>query len=162
MREVEAELRARAESAGPDVVYLANIQSPGAADDLYHRRPQPCPLHRPRQCAAGLRLAGSRLRPPLRPGEQPLPRRTELTLVRSDELATELSLTESRGYALDREEREVGINCLALPLFLDPTTDPSGATGVTARARRMQVAGLDEAVPEIRSDASSPASSGAS
>ena len=71
--------------------------------------------------------------------------------MRSDELATELSLTRSRGYALDREESEVGINCVALPLFLGPTTDPSGAISVTARARRWPVAALEEAVPEIRS-----------
>jgi IclR family transcriptional regulator, acetate operon repressor len=138
---------------GPDVVYLAKIQSPGAGlqmtSTIGGRNPAHCTGLGKVLLAYALPDRDSVRRFVKENG--PLTRRTERTLVRSEELAAELSLTRSRGYALDREESEVGINCVALPLFLGPTTDPSGAISVTARARRMPVAALEEAVPEIRS-----------
>lgn len=138
---------------GPDVVYLAKIQSQGAGLQMTSTIGGRNPAH-----CTGL---GKVLLAYALPDDKavrrfveekgPLLRRTERTLVRGDELAAELGLTRERGYALDREESEVGINCVAFPLFFGPRSEPSGAISVTALARRMPVAALEHAVPAIRS-----------
>jgi IclR family transcriptional regulator, acetate operon repressor len=137
----------------PDVVYLAKIQSPGAglqmSSTIGGRNPAHCTGLGKVLLAYALPDRDSVRRFVKENG--PLGRRTERTLVGSDELAAELSITRSRGYALDREESELAINCVAFPLFLGPATEPSGAISVTALARRMPVAALEAAVPEIRS-----------
>ena len=46
----------------------------------------------------------------------PFPALTPATLWRRDELADEISLIRERGYAVDREEREHGIRCVAAPV----------------------------------------------
>jgi IclR family transcriptional regulator, acetate operon repressor len=138
---------------GPDVVYLAKILSPAAGLKITSTVGGRNPAH----CTG---LGKVLLAYTLPDGDAvrrfveengPLLRRTDQTLVHGDELAAELSLTRKRGYALDREESEVGINCVALPLYLGPGTEPSGAISVTALARRMPVAALEQAVPTIRS-----------
>jgi IclR family transcriptional regulator, acetate operon repressor len=43
------------------------------------------------------------------------------------------------GYALDREEHEMGINCLAIPLFLTSKVKPDGAMSITAVAQRLPI-----------------------
>ncbi|MHB1929721.1 MAG: IclR family transcriptional regulator [Acidimicrobiales bacterium] len=80
----------------------------------------------------------------------PLAARTPNTIVTFDDLAIELALTRERGYAIDREESEVGIACVAIPIFLGSNEVPAGAISVTALARRMSPADLEQAVPEIR------------
>lgn len=138
---------------GPDVVYLAKIQAPGVGLQITSAIGGRNPAH-----CTGL---GKILLAYALPDDKavrifvkendPLERRTDQTLVRDDELAAELSVIRMRGYALDREESEVGINCVAFPLFLGASTEPSGAISVTALARRTPVALLEDAVPEIRS-----------
>jgi DNA-binding IclR family transcriptional regulator len=80
----------------------------------------------------------------------PLARRTPNTLVDAQALAANLELVRRRGYALDAEESEEGVNCIAFPLFLDHPTRPAGAVSVAALAHRTALAQLEEAAAEVR------------
>jgi IclR family transcriptional regulator, acetate operon repressor len=80
----------------------------------------------------------------------PLVRRTERTRCDAATLAADFALIRERGYALDDEESEVGINCIAFPLFLDQPSRPTGSVSVAAISRRTPLAELHEAAPEIR------------
>ena len=66
----------------------------------------------------------------------PLERRTAATLVSAKGLAADLAKTRERGFAIDNEESEAGINCLAFPLFLTGRSTPDGAISITALAQR--------------------------
>jgi IclR family acetate operon transcriptional repressor len=81
----------------------------------------------------------------------PLARRTERTRCEAKELAAELELVRGRGYALDDEENEKGINCIAFPLFLDHPSHPTGAVSVSALVPRMGIAEIEDAAGEMRS-----------
>lgn len=81
----------------------------------------------------------------------PLARRTDNTLVATDELHEEFELIRRLGYALDREESEPGINCIAIPVYLASPHVPAGAVSVAAIAQRTPLRLLVEAADEIRS-----------
>ncbi|WP_406162538.1 IclR family transcriptional regulator [Streptomyces canus] len=83
-------------------------------------------------------------------GETPLERRTPRTLCTAAELHRELRATRERGYALDDQEHETGVNCLALPVYGTSPTVPSGAVSVSALAYRTPLRTLVDAVEEIR------------
>jgi DNA-binding IclR family transcriptional regulator len=80
----------------------------------------------------------------------PLAQRTPKTLVDTQALAANFELVRGRGYALDNEESEEGINCIAFPLFLDHPTRPTGAVSVAALAHRTALAQLEGAADEVR------------
>ena len=80
----------------------------------------------------------------------PLAARTPNTLVDAQALAANLELVRRRGYALDAEENEEGVNCIAFPLFLDHPTRPSGAVSVSALAHRTALAQLEHAAADVR------------
>ena len=69
-------------------------------------------------------------------------------------LSEELERIRDVGYALDREEHEEGINCLAIPLFLTSEVVPDGADehhgGGAATALSELEASVDEAREIIR------------
>lgn len=138
---------------GPDVVYLGKIQAPSAglriSSVIGGRNPAHC-------TGVGKVLLASSLRDEesvdaFVRAHGPLVRRTDNTIVEPSLLADELKLIRSRSYAVDKEESEPGINCVAVAVFLGPNADPSGAVSVTALARRMPLAALEEKVPEIQS-----------
>jgi DNA-binding IclR family transcriptional regulator len=81
----------------------------------------------------------------------PLVSRTERTLVEAAALDAELEATRTRGYALDDEESEIGINCLAFALYLDDPRFPAGAVSVAAVAQRTPLERLVAAAEEARS-----------
>lgn len=80
----------------------------------------------------------------------PLQRRTPQTLVTADRLDRELRLIRARRYATDRQESEVGIVCIAFPVFLGSPGQPSAAVSVTALAQRTPLRRLTGAAAEIR------------
>jgi IclR family transcriptional regulator, acetate operon repressor len=80
----------------------------------------------------------------------PLVQRTERTRFETEALAADLELVRARGYALDDEESEEGINCIAFPLFLDHPAHPTGSVSVAALAHRTALAQLEEAAGEMR------------
>jgi DNA-binding IclR family transcriptional regulator len=65
-------------------------------------------------------------------------------------LHRELAETRSRGYALDDQENEAGVNCLALPAYAVSPTTPSGAVSVSALAYRTPLRALTEGIDDIR------------
>jgi DNA-binding IclR family transcriptional regulator len=83
-------------------------------------------------------------------GDEPLVVRTPNSLRTAEDLHRELELTRERGFAVDDQENEVGVNCLALPVYgLSPST-PSGALSLGALTYRTPLNMLIDAVEEIR------------
>jgi IclR family transcriptional regulator, acetate operon repressor len=62
----------------------------------------------------------------------------------------ELRRTRERGYSVDDQENELGINCVAFPIALDPALPPVGAVSVSALAFRCPLARLIEEVPAMK------------
>ena len=79
-----------------------------------------------------------------------LVRRTDRTLTSVDALHEELELIRDRGYSVDDQENEPGINCLAVPAFLTGHAVPSGAISVSALAYRTPLQRLVDDVDAIR------------
>ena len=80
----------------------------------------------------------------------PLERRTPHTLVDAVALDAEFATIRASGYGFDREENELGINCMALALFLTSSSVPDGAISITALAQRLPAAQLGARVDEAR------------
>ncbi len=76
--------------------------------------------------------------------------RTPRTITTVDRLVRELSTARRDGYAVDDEENELGIVCLAVPAYLTSTSTPSGAVSVSAVRFRTPLSALRDAVDEIR------------
>jgi IclR family acetate operon transcriptional repressor len=80
----------------------------------------------------------------------PLARRTDRTLTTAAELSAELTRIRAQGYAVDDQENEDGINCIAVPAYLTSPARPSGAVSISALAHRTPLQDLIDAVPAIR------------
>jgi IclR family transcriptional regulator, acetate operon repressor len=83
-------------------------------------------------------------------GNGPLAARTPRTLTSISALHRSLEEGRSRGYTLDDEESERGITCVAFPVFLDSTREPSGAISISALAQRKPVAELQRMAEDAR------------
>lgn len=81
---------------------------------------------------------------------QPLEQRTPRTLTSPEAFAAEMRTIRSLGYAVDDEENESGIGCLAVPVYLTSPTRPSGAVSVSAPVSRTPMATLVAAAEAIR------------
>jgi len=141
-----------AELDGAEVVYLAKMTPPGRGAQMTSivggRNPAHC-------TGLGKALLAYEL-----PDEMavaayvdvhgPLVQRTERTHFETAMLAAALEVVRNCGYALDDEENEEGINCIAFPLFLDHPAHPTGAVSVSALSHRMDVTQLEEAAGETR------------
>jgi IclR family acetate operon transcriptional repressor len=82
--------------------------------------------------------------------DPPLAPHTVNTIVSVDALHDALTTIRQRGYAVDHEENEEGINCLAIPFFLTSKTKPDGAISITAVARRLPLTKLEGSVSHVR------------
>ncbi len=69
-------------------------------------------------------------------GRGPLPRFTPRTLTDPDAVVRELRVVRARGYAVDREERESGVRCVAAPVR-DAAGRVAAALSVSAPASRL-------------------------
>lgn len=56
--------------------------------------------------------------------------------------------TRARGYAIDDEENEAGVVCIAYPVYLGPASEPSGAISVAAIKHRTSLEDLVRRAPE--------------
>lgn len=136
---------------GVSVVYRSKVDPPRGAMRLTSvvggRNPAHC-------TAAGKLLLSSRL--PDRDsvaawvGSRELERRTDKSVTTADELHQELELIRGRGYGVDDQENEPGVNCLAVPVFLTSPITPSGAVSVSALAYRTPLSTLVDDVDTIR------------
>lgn len=86
----------------------------------------------------------------VRAHEESMIRHTTHTLTDPEELHLEFAKIREDGYALDREEHEPGINCLAIPLFLTSKSVPDGAVSVTAVAQRFPLKKLESSIDHAR------------
>lgn len=83
-------------------------------------------------------------------GRRTLERRTAKSPASARELFACLAETRERGYAVDDQENEPGINCLAFPVYLLSPSTPSGAVSISAVAYRTPLAELVDAADEVR------------
>ena len=136
---------------GRDVVYRAKVDPPSGAARLTStvggRNPTHC-------TAVGKLLLAHHVDSPEAlttwVGGTALERRTPRTRCTAAELYAELHAIRRQGFAVDDQENEVGVNCLALPVFLASPTLPSGAVSISALTYRTPLATLVGAVEEIR------------
>jgi DNA-binding IclR family transcriptional regulator len=82
-------------------------------------------------------------------GDQPLLSRTPKTISTARGLDVELGKIRARGYSVDDQENEAGINCLAVPAFMNSPTVPSGGISISAMAYRTPLKRLIADLPAI-------------
>ncbi|MEQ3552639.1 IclR family transcriptional regulator [Pseudonocardia nematodicida] len=136
---------------GRDVVYRAKVDPPVGAVRLTSTIGGRNPAH---STAVGKLLLAHRLRTRAdvagwSRGHE-LVERTSRTRCTVDAIHAELQLARSRCFATDDQENEVGVNCLAVPVFSTSSEVPSGAVSVSALAYRTPLRNLVDAVGEIR------------
>ena len=81
-------------------------------------------------------------------GPEPLAAFTPHTLTRVDAVLQELERVRRLGYAVDREEREIGVRCLAAPVR-DATGRVVAALSLSAPAVRLPERRLAELAPVV-------------
>ena len=84
--------------------------------------------------------------------------RTPHTLTSLDHLDTELAGVREQGYALDDEEQELGVRCVAVPVPIDGLAVALSVSGPTERMTREHAAAV---VPQLRRIATELAAEGA-
>lgn len=82
--------------------------------------------------------------------EHPLERRTPRTAATAAELHERLAEARARGFAVDDQENEPGVTCIAFPVSLGSPAEPTGAVSVSAVAYRTPLPRLVAAADEIR------------
>jgi len=138
---------------GNEVVYLAKVQSPAARFQMKSaiggRNPAYCTGVGKAILAFQLTTLAD-VREFVSCHDTQMPVYTARTLTTPEELHREFVEIRELGYALDREEHEEGINCVAIPLFLTSQSVPDGAVSVTAVAQRLPLSRLEASVPRVR------------
>jgi IclR family acetate operon transcriptional repressor len=77
--------------------------------------------------------------------------RTPHSISDVDAFVEELRLTRERGYGVDDQENELGVNCIAVPVYLDGGPQASGAVSISGLAFRCPLDRLVAALAEIES-----------
>ncbi|NEE02746.1 IclR family transcriptional regulator [Phytoactinopolyspora halotolerans] len=136
---------------GHEIVYRAKVDPPSGAVKLTSEVGGRGPLH---STAVGkVLLAYAAERDPEMAEwalSHPHQQRTQRTVVDGDALMAELAATRERGYAVDDEENEEGVACVAVPVWMGATHVPRGAVSVSAVAYRTPLRTMVDAVEEIR------------
>lgn len=83
-------------------------------------------------------------------GDRTLEQRTARTAGTPEQLHVQLEGIRARGYSVDDEENEQGVNCLALPVYLASPSQVSGAVSISALAYRTPLRTLVDDLPAIR------------
>ena len=83
-------------------------------------------------------------------GSAKLHAHTEHTLTTPETLFADIAASAERGYGIDDQENEIGINCIALPVFLEPGRPVSGAVSVSGLAYRRSLESLVSSVERLR------------
>jgi len=83
-------------------------------------------------------------------GRTPLQPKTPSTLCTAHALHEDFEAIRERGYALDNQENEPGVNCIAVPVYALATGTPSGAVSVSALAYRTPLDELEGRSGEIQ------------
>lgn len=137
--------------SGVEIVYRAKMDPPQGAVRLTSMVGGRNPAH---STAVGKALLSARLLTLSDVGEwvggRTLEQKTPATLSSAQALFRELEVTRQRGYGVDDQENEVGVNCVAIPIYLDGSPRPSGAISISAVRFRCPLQRLVESVPEFR------------
>lgn len=141
-----------AELDGAEVVYLAKMTPPGRGAQMTSivggRNPAHCTALG--KALLAYELVDENAVAAYVDGHGPLARRTAHTRCTAKDLAVDLAFVRARGYSLDDEENEKGINCIAYPLFLDHPSHATGAVSISALVHRMGIVQVEEAAAEMR------------
>ncbi len=137
---------------GTDIVYRAKVDPSVGAMRLTSTVGGRNPAH---ATAVGKMLLSQRL-PDLSSveawvGDRELYRATDRTASTARQVHDQLEQVRERGYAVDDQENESGVNCLAVPIYLTSPTEPSGAISISALAYRTPLQRLIDDLPAIRS-----------
>lgn len=81
--------------------------------------------------------------------ERELAARTPTTITDPEAFVEALDRARADGFAVDDQENEPGVNCIAVPVFLDSATAPSGALSISALSFRTPLTELTAAVERI-------------
>ncbi|SEB57995.1 IclR family transcriptional regulator [Streptomyces melanosporofaciens] len=137
---------------GRDVVYRAKIDPPTGAVRLTSTVGGRNPAH---ATGVGKLLLADELKTvgdiEAWIGDDALAQRTPQTHCTAAELHEEFEAVRERGYAVDDQENEPGVNCLALPVYATSAKTPSGAVSVSALTYRTPLSTLVDACDEMRS-----------
>jgi DNA-binding IclR family transcriptional regulator len=79
-----------------------------------------------------------------------LEKRTDTTIVDPAALFGEIISSAERGYGVDDQETEVGVNCIAVPVFLTTGSPVSGAISISGLAYRRSLDSLVSSIGTIR------------
>lgn len=138
---------------GLEVVYLAKVQPPQSRYQMTSviggRNPAYCTGVGKSLLAYELTTL-EQVRAYVAGHEPPLVQYTPNTMTKPETLHEELASIRAEGYGVDREEHEVGINCLAIPLFLTSKSVPDGAISITAVAQRFPLERLESSIDRAR------------
>ena len=134
-----------------EIVYRAKVDPPVGAMKLSStvggRNPAYC-------TAVGRLLLGYQLNDEVTTrkwlSEQAFVKQTSRTPVATAKISQLLARARADGYAVDDQENEVGINCLAVPVWLTSSRVPDGAISVSALAHRVPLGELVAKVDHIR------------
>jgi IclR family acetate operon transcriptional repressor len=74
---------------------------------------------------------------------------TPQTRTTADQLRTDIATARERGFALDNEERELGVRCVAAPIF-DVTGRCLGAISISGPTTRVTPTAIERIGPEVR------------
>lgn len=133
------------------IVYRSKVDPPSGAIRLSSTVGGRNPAH---TTAVGKLLLAYRLTTPEEVdawvGTTTLERRTPKSKCTASDLLVDLEEIRAKGYGTDDQENEDGVTCIAVPVFLGTTSDPSGAVSVSALAFRTSLRTLVDAVPRIR------------
>jgi DNA-binding IclR family transcriptional regulator len=135
---------------GKEVVYRAKVDPPQGAVKLTSTVGGRNPAYR---TAVGKLLLSQIIttKPELRAwlGDDNLVPKTPSTITDPDAFFAELQATRARGYGVDDQENEPGINCVAVPVFSGASGVPAGAISVSALRFRYPLEKLLDSVPSL-------------
>ena len=136
--------------SGDSAIYIEIIESP------YSKRAsisigQKYPLH----CSACGKVLLANLEPELRDallGDLDLKPFTANTLTDPGQLKEQLEIVRAQGYAVDLEEMDYGLICIAVPIF-NPSRVPAAALSISGTAAHMDAGTQQRAVALLNSHA---------
>lgn len=136
--------------SGADIVYRAKMDPPHGAVRLTSVVGGRNPAYR---TAVGKALLSTQLRTQADVEAWfdgvTLERKTPHTITSKVDLYRELTATAELGFGTDDQENELGVNCVAIPVFMDGALSPVGAISVSAVSFRCPLDRLIIAVPDI-------------
>jgi DNA-binding IclR family transcriptional regulator len=136
-----------AAAADPDVIYVDQVEMAPTFQThaaVGTRAPMYC-------TGSGKAILAHRERPALDAVlSGPFESYTRQTLITRQAIEAELAKIRRIGYAVDNEEREMGVRCLAVAVF-DHRSDVVGAVSVCAPAARVTLEHLERMGPFVRS-----------